>query len=79
MDVCSEVLWEILVVQAVRFFFSLIGILNLLGKGFNIIYVTVLVFTVAKYSDFKVVSDLVNKYIKKESRGKRKELGRWYN
>lgn len=51
----------------------------MLGKGFNIIYVTVLVFTVAKYSDFKVVSDLVNKYIKKESRGKRKELGRWYN
>lgn len=51
----------------------------MLGKGFNIIYVTVLVFTVAKYSDFKVVSDLVNKYIKKESRGKCKELGRWYN
>lgn len=78
MDVCSEVLWEILVVQAVRFF-SLIGILNLLGEGFNIIYVTVLVFTVAKYSDFKVVSDMVNKYIKKESRGKGKELERWYN
>lgn len=78
MDVCSEVLWEILVVQAVRFF-SLIGILNLLGEGFNIIYVTVLVFTVAKYSDFKVVSDMVNKYIKKELRGKGKELERWYN
>lgn len=78
MDVCSEVLWEILVVQAVRFF-SLIGILNLLGEGFNIIYLTVLVFTVAKYSDFKVVSDMVNKYIKKELRGKGKELERWYN
>lgn len=78
MDVCSEVLWEILVVQAVRFF-SLIGILNLLGEAFNIIYLTVLVFTVAKYSDFKVVSDMVNKYIKKELRGKGKELERWYN
>lgn len=51
----------------------------MLGEGFNIIYLTVLVFTVAKYSDFKVVSDLVNKYIKKESRGKGKELERWYN
>lgn len=51
-------------------FFFLIGILNSLGKRFNAIYVTVLVFTVAKYYDLKVSSVVVNKCIKKESHGK---------